>query len=428
MPEVLSLNGFGAAFGARVVLNQLDLCIASPGVVVLMGPTGTGKSTLLRTLAGVNDLQPTFRTWGELRLNGEYLTDSNRPALVGQHYELLASSVREYLSSALTFRSNLTVAEQRDFTRKVLTRFGIDLDENEFDANVVQLPLEVQATLALARASVNRPSLYCIDELYCGKTDDDAQLIRTAIQTLALDAPVLVVTHNQRFARSLGGKTVLLAGGMVQAIEPTEEFFTRSDNPLVARFVRTGGCDLPSPGTPPEHLDPESARPPTVAPVNMLNVRRAPSGFYWLFPNRLAGMPRPGLLEVLDADLAAIRDLNVDLLITLEEEPTVASSDAARFDIEVVHFPIVDMEPPDLESGAALGRKIEAWLAEGRVIAVHCKAGMGRTGTVLAAQLVWRGDSPVQALERARMINPRWVQSESQLRYIREVGDRCLNP
>ncbi len=62
---LLALRGFGVAFRERIILGDIDLEIPDRGVVVLLGPGGTGKSTLLRTIAGFNDANPSLRTWGE---------------------------------------------------------------------------------------------------------------------------------------------------------------------------------------------------------------------------------------------------------------------------------------------------------------------------------------------------------------------------
>src|SRR5690606_5665688 len=84
-PQVLEVEGFGVAFGDRVILAEVNLWLPVRGVTALIGPTGTGKSTLLRSLAGLNDNNPRFRRWGHAAYQGEVVGDGNRPALVQQH-------------------------------------------------------------------------------------------------------------------------------------------------------------------------------------------------------------------------------------------------------------------------------------------------------------------------------------------------------
>jgi atypical dual specificity phosphatase len=83
------------------------------------------------------------------------------------------------------------------------------------------------------------------------------------------------------------------------------------------------------------------------------------------------------------------------------------------------------MQPPSIEQALALCRSIDVDLASGEVVAVHCRAGLGRTGTVLAAYRLWRGRgalSALQALEDVRRIEPGWVQSVSQVKFLEEFA------
>ena len=63
---MLELRGFGLAIQERVILRSLDFWLPATGCTVLLGPSGTGKSFLVRTLAGLNDQHPSLRRWGEV--------------------------------------------------------------------------------------------------------------------------------------------------------------------------------------------------------------------------------------------------------------------------------------------------------------------------------------------------------------------------
>ena len=80
--NILELRGYGVGFAHKVVLAEIDLNIADRGVNVLLGPCGTGKSTLLRTLAGHNNPNPSLRTWGEASFLGAPLGGDELPALL----------------------------------------------------------------------------------------------------------------------------------------------------------------------------------------------------------------------------------------------------------------------------------------------------------------------------------------------------------
>ncbi|MFP4611402.1 MAG: ATP-binding cassette domain-containing protein, partial [Thiohalophilus sp.] len=63
---MLNLSQFGVAFGDSVILRSVDLTVPERGVFALLGPAGTGKSTLLRTICGINQAVSNLRTWGEV--------------------------------------------------------------------------------------------------------------------------------------------------------------------------------------------------------------------------------------------------------------------------------------------------------------------------------------------------------------------------
>ena len=65
-----------------------------------------------------------------------------------------------------------------------------------------------------------------------------------------------------------------------------------------------------------------------------------------------------------------------------------------------------------------LNQQIEQLLKQKRCVAIHCRAGLGRTGTLLAAQLIYEGKSALIALERVRNVEMRWIQSESQVAFL----------
>ncbi|MCB9631141.1 MAG: dual specificity protein phosphatase family protein [Sandaracinus sp.] len=149
---------------------------------------------------------------------------------------------------------------------------------------------------------------------------------------------------------------------------------------------------------------------------------------FWLLADRLAGMPRPGVVSELEHDLDGLRSLGVTGLITLEEERTVPEDRLALYGIRAEHEPIPDMAAPSTEQAVRLCRRLDVLVEDGQRVVVHCLAGLGRTGTVLAMYAIWRGTSAVDAIERVRALRPRTIQSDEQVRFLgsfeRYVTDR----
>ncbi len=416
---VLSLREFGVAFGEKVVLASVDMAVPEKEVTVLLGPSGTGKSTLVRTLAGFNDANPNLRTWGEATFEGRTLSEGERPGLVLQSARLMMASVLENIVHELPERRSLTPLQQRELALRLLESAGLVALLNKLDEPVINLSLEQQRHLAILRLTATGTRLLCMDEPTTGLNDEEAERLLDHIAAESERRAMLVVLHNQAHARHLQGNVVLLAGGMIQASATTETFFNEPANELVKGFVRTGSCALPAPDADPETLDPQSPPPPPMpqAAKEYVSDSFGPRGFLWLKKGQLAGTPRPGIFHDINYDLKALQRVGVTCLVTLtEREPEV--EEMREYGIENIWSPIPDMAAPSLTQAVDICIRIEKALQQDKVLAVHCRAGLGRTGTILAAYLIWEGSDALTALETTRRVEPRWVQSEEQVAFL----------
>jgi len=420
---LLALRGFGVAFGERIILSDIDLEIPDRGVVVLLGPGGTGKSTLLRTIAGFNDANPSLRTWGEAEFLGMPLGDGERPALVAQSARLMMSTVLENVVSLLPERRTLTPEQQRGLAKRLLDHAGLAEIADQLNEPVVHLPIELQRHLSILRHAAGGPRMLCIDEPTTGLADSYTSRLLDYIRREAEHRAILVVLHNQAHARCLGGEAVLLAGGRIQERQPIPAFFDAPSTAPACEFARNGTCALPDPNSRPEDLDEGAPLPPPVPEQarHYVSDSFGPRGFLWLKRGILAGTPQPGIFFDIDYDLKALNRVGVTTLVTLTEYPMEAEP-LERHGIRSVWEPITDMQPPGMEQAAKLCAEIETLTGRGEVVAVHCRAGLGRTGTVLAAYLIWEGHTGLDALEAVRRVEPRWVQSEEQVVFLEEFA------
>jgi len=416
----LWLEGFGAGFGDRVVLAEIDLEIPGRGLIALMGPTGVGKSTLLRTICGLARQNASFRSWGEMRYLGLTAGEAGWPSLVVQDARLLVSTVQENLVSGLRDRSRLTLPEQRQALTRALEHLGCSELMSCLDQPVVEQSLVDQRVIAVLRQCLSDPALLCVDEPTVGLDDAGAQRVLKLLQRIARGRPVLMATHHQGQAREYAEQVILLVSGRISEQASAADFFTAPDTEVGRTFIRTGTCSSPSPDIAPELLD-EATPPPPPLPEQARRAMSAwagPRGFVWLEPGRLAGTPRPGVVNEVEQDLDALSRVGVTRLLTLLEAPLDCDAALAERGMQAIHVPIDDMTAPTITQAVTFCRQIWRWLRQGEVVAVHCHAGHGRTGTALAAWRIWQGMSAVDAIDSLRAVERRWIQSREQVEFL----------
>ena len=270
---------------------------------------------------------------------------------------------------------------------------------------LVYVPQKSPLARTLAALSSDA-ALLLLDEPTRGLSEAQSQQLAAQLKEHRLRGAALVVTHDLRFAKEIADTICLLSAGKILWSGLAADFFQRPQSPLVQRFLTQGNC-WPGPKTP------------------ML-----PTHFHWVLPNQLAGMGAPGLSQDLEEDLAALSEAGINLLVTLTEEAPQLNQ-LKSYGIASRHLPIRDMGVPSLHSAANVCREIERLLGEGGRAALHCRAGLGRTGTMLAAFLVWRGATAEQAFAQLAVVNKGFIQTRTQrefvLRFEREFPPRRVS-
>lgn len=207
---------------------------------------------------------------------------------------------------------------------------------------------------------------------------------------------VVVTTHDLSFARSIADHVLFLCAGMLQYSGPARRFFEDPPSDLAKRFVTQGNCWPTEPDL--------------------------PAHFRWILPDRIAGMGRPGMLRDAQLDLHALSQVGMTLLVSLTEAP-YPIAELRNFGLAPRHFPIHDMGVPSLGPTASLCGYLERIIEQDGKVAVHCQAGLGRTGLILASFLVWLGDAPERAIETVRSVRLQYIQNKAQLEFVHRFGD-----
>jgi atypical dual specificity phosphatase len=130
--------------------------------------------------------------------------------------------------------------------------------------------------------------------------------------------------------------------------------------------------------------------------------------FTWLIEDQIIAMSRP-----YGGDLPALQTSGVDHIVSLTIS-ALPQDLLAEYGITGIHLPLADMAAPTLAEVERFVKTMTSVLAAGGKVAVHCGAGLGRTGTMLACYLVSQGRTADEAIDAVRRCRPGSVESFGQ--------------
>jgi multiple sugar transport system ATP-binding protein len=238
----LKFAGVRKDYGSIRALRGLDLDVEPEELMVLVGPSGSGKSSALRVAAGLEEV-----TEGSIHIGGRDVTDvppaDRNISMVFQSYALFP---------------HLTVAENIGFglrARKVPreeARVKVDSAAETVGCGALleRRPHELSGgerqRVALARALVREPDVFLLDEPL---SNLDAQLrvyMRAELKELhqRVGGTMIYVTHDQVEALTLGDRVAVLSDGELQQLGTPDEIYRRPANRFVARFIGSPAMNL----------------------------------------------------------------------------------------------------------------------------------------------------------------------------------------
>jgi atypical dual specificity phosphatase len=408
------------------MLEHIDLDVAPTGLHLVISAEAAEKRLLVRALCGPRSQH--VKLLGEALFRGEPLSDQVGPVTIQTDARLAMSSVQDFLlqgpmvagvSRASRLASCLEQIEEAGFPALCdkLQEVLCDLDATE------------RVVVEVIRLRQKSPALLVLDEpLDSAPKDIQERLVAWLVREAQVRALLIFVADPAPFVAAVPDLTLLwLLNGEIHRTAPRQPDPAPSalvDAALAAPIALHQGQDLAS--EPP--ADPEVPQYTEVVshePVQGRSRGMGPRGFQWLQPGQLAGLPAPGAMNDVEYDLDLIRGAGVDVLVTLTfERPALAIMD--KIGLKSLYCPMEDMSVPSCEAAAELCKNVSAYLAKNQAVAYHCKAGLGRTGTMLATQLIWEGADARTALDRVRSVEAGWVQSGAQEQFLQRF-ERWMN-
>jgi ABC-type Fe3+/spermidine/putrescine transport system ATPase subunit len=232
---LLQICAVSKSFGARSVLRDISLDVASGEFLTILGESGSGKTTLLRLIAGFEQLD-----LGEIFMAGERLDVlppyRRRVNTVFQSYALFPHlSVFENIAYGLRIRS-LAKSEVNERVSHALAMVKM----NEYIRSApAKLSGGQQQRVALARALVNRPQLLLLDEPLSALDTNLRRQMQLELKFLQREVGItfLFVTHDQEEAMALSDRIALLRSGEIEQVATPRDIYNRPATAYTALFI-----------------------------------------------------------------------------------------------------------------------------------------------------------------------------------------------
>lgn len=226
-------------FGPLNVLKNINLHISKGEIIVICGPSGGGKSTLIRTINGIEPIQE-----GEIIVDGFSLTNSktNITALraeIGMVFQLFnlypyKTALQNIMLAPMKVRG-LSKKQARERAIKLMDRVGL---AGKYDMYPVQLSGGEQQRVAIARSLAMKPKIMLFDEPTSAL---DPELINEVLEVMTSltneGMTMVVVTHEMGFAQKVADRVVFIDKGEIIEVEKPTEIFVSPKHERTKEFM-----------------------------------------------------------------------------------------------------------------------------------------------------------------------------------------------
>jgi phosphate transport system ATP-binding protein len=233
------------SFGAKTVLDEVSLDFPARAITSLLGPTGSGKTTFLRTLNRMNDKVFGYRYSGDVLLGGRSIFTNHdlmdfrrRVGMLFQRPNPFPMSIIDNVLAGVRAHKMVPRKEFKTVAQARLDEVGLwDAVKDRLGDSPFRLSGGQQQLLCLARALAVNPEVLLLDEPTSSLDPTTTERIEDLIRSLANRLTVIMVTHDLAQASRIGDRTALFFDGRLIEEGPTEQLFLAPKHEETARYV-----------------------------------------------------------------------------------------------------------------------------------------------------------------------------------------------
>ena len=245
---MITVRGLTKRFGSTTVLDGIDLDISEGERIVVIGPSGTGKSTLLRCLNFLDHPDAGIIRVGDLEVDAaratkaQILTLRRRTAFVFQNYALFANrTARQNVTEALTIVKKLPRAEAEARADEILRQIGL---ADKVDAYPAALSGGQQQRVGIGRAMALNAELMLFDEPTSSLDPEWVGEVLELMRRVAERRQTMpIVTHEMQFAREIADRVIFMGGGRFVEQGPPDQIFQSPQGTRNRDFLRRVSTD-----------------------------------------------------------------------------------------------------------------------------------------------------------------------------------------
>ncbi len=244
--NVIETNGLNLHFGPKAILNGVNMTFARGTITALIGPTGSGKSTFLRTINRMNDRVSGFRHEGDVLLDGQsiwapsqdLLAIRRRVGMLFQRPNPFPMSIKDNVVAGVKAHG-IAKGKQLDVVAEIrLREVGLwDAVKDRLNESPYRLSGGQQQLLCLARALAVGPEVLLLDEPTSALDPLSTESVENLMRTLTPALTLIVVTHNLGQARRVSDNTMFFYEGRLVEHGPTSQVFEHARETDTARYV-----------------------------------------------------------------------------------------------------------------------------------------------------------------------------------------------